>query len=138
MDKLARLNWPLIAGMGALALIRPFLSVVGVMDLLGKPFGPLFMTAVISLTWLTIAVFGRVRQPVLTLVFTGVAYGLLAIALSAVLSPILTGAFQGPLFNRRAVVPVLITNAIWGGVVGLAAWGLQRIVPGGHPENQGA
>jgi len=132
MDKLDQLHWGLILGLGALALIRPLLNIVGLMDGLGRPFGPLLITGLISLTWLVIVVTSHVRQPLLTLVWTGIAYGVFAILLSALLSPILDGALRGPLTNPLAVVSVLITNAIWGGAVGLLALGWQRARGVGH------
>jgi hypothetical protein len=127
MNKLEQLHWPLIIGLGALALIRPLLSVVGLMDGLGRPFGPLLITALISLAWLGIVLISRVRRPFLTLVWTGIMYGIFAMLLSAILSPILHGKLMGPLTNPFAFVAVLITNAIWGGAVGLLALGLQRL-----------
>ena len=87
MNNLNRLQWPLIIGMAALALIRPFLSITGLMDSLGRPTGPLLVTALLSVVWVAIAAFGSVRQPVLTLTFTGLAYGVFAIVISAILSP---------------------------------------------------
>ncbi len=119
MTKLNELHWPLIIGMGAFALIRPLLSITGTLDSLGRPFGPLLVTGLISLLWLVIVVFGKVRYPLLTLICTGVAYGIFAILLSAILSPMLTGTLSGPITNPFALVAVLITNAIWGGMVGL-------------------
>lgn len=127
MNKLEQLHWPLIIGLGALALIRPLLSVVGLMDGLGRPFGPLLITALISLAWLGIVLISRVRRPFLTLVWTGIMYGIFAMLLSAILSPILHGKLMGPLTNPFAFVAVLITNAIWGGAVGLLALGLQSL-----------
>ena len=127
MNKLEQLHWPLIIGLGALALIRPLLSVVGLMDGLGRPFGPLLVTALISLAWLGIVLISRVRRPFLTLVWTGIMYGIFAMLLSAILSPILHGKLMGPLTNPFAFVAVLITNAIWGGAVGLLALWLQSL-----------
>ncbi|WP_338042999.1 hypothetical protein [Nocardiopsis valliformis] len=46
------------------------------------------------------------------------AYGVIAIVLSAVLSPFLHGEPQGPLANPFAVVSVLTTNALWGALSG--------------------
>jgi len=127
MNKLEQLHWPLIMGLGALALIRPLLSIVGLMDGLGRPFGPLLVTALISLAWLGIVLMSRVRRPFLTRVWTGIMYGIFAMLLSAILSPILHGELMGPLTNPFAFVAVLITNAIWGGAVGLLALGLQSM-----------
>ncbi len=126
MNKLEALHWPLIVGMGALALIRPLLNIVGLMNGMGRPFGPLLVTALISLAWLVIVVMNRVRRPFLTLVWTGIIYGLFTMLLSAVLSPILRGELLGPLTNPLAAISVLLTNAIWGGAVGLVALAVQR------------
>lgn len=117
-----QLQWPLIIGMGALALIRPFLSITGLMDLLGRPIGPLLITLLISVAWLAIVVYVRADRPMLTLVCTGLTYGVFAILISAALSPIVDGQLVGPITNTFATVSVLITNAIWGGLVGLCAW----------------
>jgi hypothetical protein len=131
MNKLDQLHWPLIIGMGALALIRPLMNITGLMEGLGRPFGPILLTVLISLAWLAIVVFLRVRQPLLTLIFTGVTYGVFAFVLGAILSPILIGELFGPLANPFifpfALVSVLVTNAIWGAVIGLFAWGIQRL-----------
>lgn len=128
MNNFKQLHWPLIIGMGALALIRPFMNITGVMEGLGRPFGSLFITLLISIAWLAIVVLGKVRQPLLTLVFTGLTYALFAIIISAILSPILTGELAGPLTNAFAFVGVFITNAIWGGFIGLLAWALQAML----------
>lgn len=127
MNKLEQLHWPLIIGLGALALIRPLLNIVGLMDGLGRPFGPLLITALISLAWLVIVLISRVHRPFLTLVWTGIMYGIFAMLLSAILSPILHGKLMGPLTNPFAFMAVLITNAIWGGAIGLLALGLQSL-----------
>ena len=139
MNKLQQLHWPLIVGMGAFALIRPFLNIIGVMDLLGRPFGPVAVTVLISVAWLAIVVLARVREPIWTLTFTGIVYGVFAFALGTILSPILTGELSGPIANPFilpfAVTGILVTNALWGFVVGLAAWAIQRVNrPGGQPE----
>jgi hypothetical protein len=121
MNKLNQLHWPLIVGLGALALIQPVMNVTGLMERLGRPFGPILVTVLISLAWLAIVVLARIREPLLTLVFTGLTYGAFAILISAILSPILMGQLIGPITNPVAIVSVLITNAIWGALVGLCA-----------------
>jgi hypothetical protein len=129
MNMLKQLHWPLIVGLGALALIRPVLSITGLMDGLGRPFGPVLITILISLAWLAIVVLVRVRQPLLTLICAGISYGVFAILISAVVSPVLTGQLSGPLTNPIAVVAVLLTNAIWGAVVGVCALALHALAP---------
>jgi hypothetical protein len=131
MNKLQQLHWPLIMGMGALALIRPLMNITGWMGGLGRPFGPLFVSGLISLAWLAIVVIFRVRQPLLTLIFTGMTYGVFSFGLGAILSPLLTGEVFGPLARPFilpfALVSVLTTNAIWGAGVGLLASGVQGL-----------
>ncbi|HEU4324230.1 MAG TPA: hypothetical protein VFS21_13850 [Roseiflexaceae bacterium] len=130
---LNQLPWPLILRLGALALIRPLLSITGLMDQLGRPLGPLLVTALISVLWVAIVVLVRAPRPLPTLVFSGVAYGVFAIALSAALSPLLRGELMGPVTNPFAVVAVLITNAVWGLFAGLAALAVQHLA-GRQPD----
>lgn len=127
MNKFDQLHWPLIIGMGALALIRPLMNITGLMEGLGRPSGPIFLTVLISVAWLAIVVAANVHQPLLTLTFTGITYGVFAILISAILSPLLTGEFSGPLTSPFATVAVLVTNAMWGAVVGLFAWGIRGL-----------
>lgn len=124
---LQRLNWPLVIGLTAIALIRPLMSIAGLDDALGKPATPLVLTALISLTWILVVGLSRVREPVMTLVAVGVAYGLMAIVISGILSPILTGHLQGPLATPIAIIPLFVTNAVWGAVCGALALGLRRV-----------
>jgi hypothetical protein len=63
----------------------------------------------------------RIREPLLTLVFTGLTYGGFTILISAILSPMLMGQLTGPITNPVAIAVVLITNAIWGALVALCA-----------------
>ena len=132
MAKVEQLHWPLIIGMGALALIRPFLNITGLMEYLGRPLGPLLITILISLAWLAIVVLSRVQHPLRTLVWTGITYGIFAIVLSAFLSPLLEGHFSGPLRSPIATVSVLLTNAIWGSLVGLVALGISKVTSTTH------
>lgn len=122
-----RLNWPLIAGLAALALVRPLFSIVGWSDVLGRPLTPIVLTLAISAVWILVVGLSRVWNPVLTLLFAGLGYAVLSILISGILSPILQGEMQGPLANPFALGSVLITNAFWGLVTGALALGLQRI-----------
>ncbi len=129
MNKLDQLHWPLIIGLGALALLRPLMSITGLLDRLGRPTTAIAVTIAISLLWLVIVVGTRVRRPFLTLVCVGVTYGVFAILLSVLLSPLLTGTLMGPSTNAAATISVLLTNAIWGGIVGVLALLVQRLQP---------
>lgn len=129
MNEIKNLQWPLVLGLGALALLRPLLNIVGVADQVGGPFVPLLATLVISVVWIAAVGLSRIAQPVLTLVFAGLVYGALSIVLSAILSPLLTGELQGPLATPAGfgIVAVLIVNAIWGAITGVLALLVQQL-----------
>lgn len=125
MNKIKSLQWPLILGLGALALVRPLVSIVEFqLDVSDPPAVPIIITLVISAVWIAVVGFSKTAHPVLTLLFAGLTYAVLSIILSGILSPILTGELQGPLAMPIAIIPVLLTNAIWG----LAAGGLALVV----------
>lgn len=128
-QRVISLHWPVVVGLGALALVRPLMSIVGLMDELGRPLGPLLATLVISVVWLAVVGLSRVPAPVLTLVFAGLVYAGLSIVLSAILSPILTGELQGPLATPFGigVLSVLVVNAAWGAVTGAIALLVRRM-----------
>ncbi len=123
------LHWPLILGLGALALVRPVMNIVGLTDQIGRPLGPILVTVGISVVWIAAVALTRVARPVLTLVLAGLTYGVLSIVLSGVLSPILTGELQGPLSRPFTIIPVLAVNLLWGAVTGVIATSLQQLLP---------
>lgn len=120
-------NWLLVLGLGAVALVRPLARITGAADGLGTPAGPLLLTGLVTLVWVGVVGLGRVPRPVLTLVLSGLAYGVFVVPLSAVLSTVLTGTLQGPVAAPVAVVPILLTNALWGLVAGLLALAVQHL-----------
>lgn len=120
------LHWPLILGLGALALVRPLASIVGLTERLGQPGTSLTLTALITTVWVLVVGCSRVQRPVATLVCAGLVYAALAALISAVLSPILDGQLRGPLTNPFAFGGLLITNAFWGLVAGVLALAVQR------------
>jgi hypothetical protein len=128
VDHLKDVPWPLALALGALALIRPLIRIVGTrLDAAEPPAVAVLVTLGISLVWIAVVGLTRVARPVLTLVCAGLVYAVLSIVLSGVLSPILTGELQGPLAMPIAIVPVLLVNAVWGAVAGLLALALQRV-----------
>ncbi|WP_455604790.1 hypothetical protein [Cellulosimicrobium funkei] len=118
------LSWPLVLGLGALALVRPLLSVTGLDDTIGRPAAPLLTTLVLTVVWVGAIGVAHPAHPLATGVAVGLAYGALALILSALLSPILTGELQGPVAHPVAIVPMLLTNAAWGAFAGAMALGL--------------
>ncbi len=128
MNRIKSLQWPLILGLGALALIRPLVSIVEhQLDVSDSPAVPIVITLVISAVWIVAVGLSKTAHPVLTLLFTGLTYAVLSLILSGILSPILTGELQGPLAMPIAIIPVLLTNAIWGLAAGGLALLLQRL-----------
>lgn len=122
------LNWPMILGLGALALVRPLVSIVeSVLGVSDPPAVPIIITAALSAIWITVVGLSKTAHPVQTLVLTGVTYAALALILSAILAPVLTGTLQGPLANPIALIPFLLVNVIWGLVTGGLALVLQRL-----------
>lgn len=136
MENIKKLPWPLILVLGVIALVRPLINIVGIADQVGRPLAPLLATLVISVIWVAAASIPRVGQPVLTLVFAGLTYGVLSIVLSAILSPILSGQLQGPLTTPFGfgVIAVLIVNAIWGAIAGVIALLVRQVHPRSRTE----
>jgi hypothetical protein len=126
MQKLRQIDWPLVVGLGCLALIHPLLNISGLMDVLGRPRGPWLVTALVSIIWVATVVLSRVREPLATLALTGLAAGLAVLAVSALLAPAFRGWPGKLLANPIAVVAVLATNTLWGALAGLVAAGLRR------------
>ena len=127
MRKITELHWPLVLGLGALALVRPLVRVVGAqLGIDEPPAVAIAVTLAISLVWIAVVGLTRVAHPVLTLVAAGLTYAVLSILLSAVLSPLLSGELQGPLANPVAIVPVLLIKALWGVIAGALAVAVRR------------
>lgn len=119
--------WGLILVLGLSALVRPVLSIVGVYDALGsagRPWGPLTVTAVVSVVWIAVVVARRVDTPLLTLTLAGVAYAVFAVLLNLSLQPFLESAQAIP---PAGVVAVVVTNGLQGAVLGLIATALLRV-----------
>ncbi len=127
MTNTRALNWRLIIGLGALALIRPLIRIAeSGLGIENRPAVPIILTVVISIVWIAVVGLSANPAPVPTLLFTGLAYGVLSIVLSGILSPIIDGHLDGPLANPIAIVPALMINAIWGVAAGGLALALQR------------
>lgn len=110
-------NWRLVFLLGAFALVRPVLSILGLSD--GRPWVSILTTVVITVLWIGIVVWARAQRPVLTLALTGGMYGCLAIVLGIIL--------QGKLAIPVFVLPFVIgSNAVWGAFSGVIAAGIDR------------
>src|SRR5690242_12834355 len=79
----AKMNWSLIIGLAALALVRPLMDLVGLFDLLGERTSSAILTIGILILWLVVVVSRRINRPLLHLVLTGLLYGVFTIVISA-------------------------------------------------------
>ncbi|MBX6751275.1 MAG: hypothetical protein IRY85_16690 [Micromonosporaceae bacterium] len=117
------LNWPLVLGLGSLALLWPLAHLTGVSDAIGQPAAPLLILAFVGAVWIGVVGFGRVPRPVLTLALAGAAYGMVLI---------LMGAIFGER-AERASLPLSVIAALFelgqatvlGAVIGLVALAIQ-------------
>jgi hypothetical protein len=89
---------------------------------MGRPSGPVFILTLISGVWLTIVVFARVRQPVLTLLFTGFTYAVFALLINASLSPGDGSQLASPLVRLFVIAARLGYGVVWGSTTGGIAW----------------
>lgn len=134
MRVIMRLHWPLILGLGALAMIHPLLATIGsILGSKGNPALSIMLSLMISAAWIGVVGLTRVRRPVLTLVFAGLSYAVFSTVFSGMVSPLASGRLQGPLALPPTIIGVLISNAIWGAITGLLALALQR-ARGFRPE----
>ncbi|WP_129785124.1 hypothetical protein [Promicromonospora panici] len=119
--------WAVVAGLSTLALLWPLTGLTGALGT-GAP-RALTIIGITAVVWIGVVGLGRVPRPVLTLTLTGVAYGLVTVALG-LLVPAL-GGFDGPGGSAAepawTIIPALLSDAFWGALAGLAAAGVQRL-----------
>lgn len=114
----SNLDWPLVLSLGAVALVRPLLSILGIST--GRPWVSVLVTLAITALWIASAVRWRVQNPLVTLALVGGTYGVLAIVINV--------AIQGDFSKLPAValVAIPVTNVIWGGIAGAIAAAIRR------------
>ncbi len=114
------LHWPLIVALGAFALIRPFLSILGLSE--GGPGVPIVATALITVVWIAAVVIRCVQRPIITLTAAGGMYGVFVLVMMIVGDPSRVSqlGYAGP--------SIMITNLVWGGIAGFIAEGIRRLV----------
>ena len=122
------MNYKVPIILAALALIRPFFSIVGLTEYFGQPYTSITLTLIILLVWISIVVITQDKHPIRTLVLAGIFYAVFAIVISGVLSPILLGELQGPLLNPLAIISVFMTNILWGLIAGCISWVIMKVM----------
>jgi hypothetical protein len=135
MNQFANLRWGLIVFLGAVALVRPLLSIAGAYDFLGGAAGRVVVTMLIAAVWIGAVVILRVPRPLLTLAAAGAAYGLFTIFLQQLMWNFVLGEVPAEAPDSTPIlvvswVAILVTNTIYGAILGLLATGLGRLLPG--------
>jgi membrane-anchored protein YejM (alkaline phosphatase superfamily) len=141
MNQLANLRWGLIAFLGVVALVRPLLSIAGAYDYLGGATGRVVVTILIAAVWIGAVVTLRVPRSLLTLAAAGTAYGLFTIFLQQVMWNLVLGEVPAEAPDSTPIlvvswVAILLTNTIYGAILGLVATGLGRL-PAGSGSRSG-
>ena len=130
----AALRWGLIFVLAALGLVRPLLSILGAYENLDGLWGPILVTIFIAAIWVGVVVGPGAPNPLATLVLVGVSYGLFAIVLQQLTWNLF---LEAPPKSAPSSTPILVaswlafivTNTIWGAVLGLFAAGVHRSLP---------
>lgn len=116
-------SWPLVAGLGGLALLWPLAELTGMVDALGVSTAWLLVGGTVMVVWVGGVGLGRVPRPVLTLALAGVVYGLVIVALVLVLGLERIGVAS----TAMGVAVELIRSTVQGVVAGLLAGFVQRL-----------
>jgi hypothetical protein len=134
MKQLANLRWGLIAVLGAIALVRPLLSIAGAYDFLGGAAGRVVVTVLIAAIWIGMVVIRRVPNPLLTLAAAGAAYGVFAIVLQQIMWNLVLGEVPAEAPDSAPIlviswIAILAINTVYGAFLGLVATVLDRLLP---------
>ncbi|MBB3082650.1 hypothetical protein [Geodermatophilus sabuli] len=78
-------SWPVVLGLGALALLFPLAELTGVADALGEAPTALLLLGLVAVVWIGGIALGRVPRPVLTSTLAGVTFGVVLVVLSLAL-----------------------------------------------------
>lgn len=116
-------SWPLVAGLGGLALLWPLAELTGMVDALGASAAWLLVGGTVTVVWVGAVGLGRVPRPVLTLTLAGVVYGLVIVALALLLRLERIGVAP----TAVGVAVELTRSTVHGAVAGLLAGVVQRL-----------
>lgn len=121
------LNWSLILTLATFGLLRPLLSIFGVYESVGGPWLPLLITFLIASVWVGVVVTKHVPQPVTTLVLVSGFYGVFAIVLQRLMWTFFVTNPPAAL-PTIGYVSIIVTNLLWGAVLGFVALVIQRFL----------
>jgi hypothetical protein len=116
-------SWPVVLGLGALALLFPLAELTGVPDALGAALTALLLFGLVAVVWIGGIGLGRVPRPVVTATLAGVVFGVILVVLSLALG-------TGPDVDGALIVGVAAfeigRSAALGALAGLLATAVQR------------
>ncbi len=115
-------SWPVVLGLGALALLFPLAELTGLTDALGSAPTALLLFGTVTATWIGVVGFGRVPRPVLTLTLAGAAFGVVLVALSVTLRTL--PDVDGVLVVLGALLE-MVRSTVLGALAGLFAAAIQ-------------
>ncbi|MPV38090.1 hypothetical protein GB881_13725 [Georgenia subflava] len=121
------MSWPLVLGLGAVALLWPLMQLTGLADAIGRQATPLVVALAVALVWVGVVGLGRAPRPVLTLTLAGVAYGVYLLVLGIVLGPALGDGGIPLSAIPWAMAPMLALDAFYGFLAGLLALVVQNV-----------
>lgn len=120
--RLQRVSWPLILGLGSLALLWPLAELSGATEVFGRAVTGLLTTGVVLTVWVGSAGLGRAPRPVLTLSLAGGVHGavLAGTTLAIGLRP------DGPSVTMLGLATEVGGSIALGALAGLLALTVQR------------
>jgi hypothetical protein len=119
------MSWPLVLGLGSLALLWPLVELIGLSDAIGRPTTALVLFAVVAIVWIGTVGLCRVPRPVLTLTLAGAVYGGFLIALAAAFG---THPDFGGVLAAGVALFEIARPALLGSIAGLLARAVQKVV----------
>lgn len=117
------LSWPVVLGLGSLALLLPLADLTGLRAALGSAPSALLLFGVVIATWIGVVAIGRVPRPVLTLTLAGSVFGVVLVVLSVNLRAL--PVVDGRLLVIGAAIEIARSTGL-GALTGLIAAALQR------------
>jgi hypothetical protein len=121
----AAMSWPLVLGLGSLALLWPLAELIGLSDAIGRLTTALVIFAVVAIVWIGTVGFCRAPRPVLTLTLAGAVYGGFLVAFAAAFG-------THPDFGGVLAVGVALfeigRSALLGSIAGVLARAVQKMV----------
>ena len=118
-------SWPVVLGLGSLALLWPLAELTGLSDAIGQPTMALVLLGLVAIAWIGTVGFCRVPRPVLTLTVAGAVYGSILVVLSVAFG---TRPDLGGVLAVGVAFLEIVRSALLGSMAGLIARALQKVM----------